>query len=180
MVQSAKVAQAWLQEVAKVAASKGLPVHWTTPIGLPVLQSYYKTLGRKMDVLMAGERISLYLSRDATEIDKAKQSAGISPNLIHSLDASHLQATVGQLHDMGMRAFAMIHDSYGTHAGNVEVLGEVLREAFVEQYRDDVLARFRDEIAGQLSEGEAGELPAAPARGTLDLTVVLGSPYFFS
>jgi DNA-directed RNA polymerase len=30
--------------------------------------------------------------------------------------------------------FAMIHDSYGTHACDTDVLGQALRESFVEQY----------------------------------------------
>jgi DNA-directed RNA polymerase len=65
------------------------------------------------------------------------------------MDSSHLQKTVVLAALNDVTHFAMIHDSYGTHACDTDVLGQALRETFVEQYQGDVLAEFR-----------AGEWPA--------------------
>jgi DNA-directed RNA polymerase len=71
----------------------------------------------------------------------------------------------------------MIHDSFGCHASDVEMLGACLRETFVELYVDnDPLLRFK-------AEGEAlvgKELPALPPKGELDVTAVRDSEFFFA
>ena len=81
--------------------------------------------------------------------------------------------TVNAAKHAGVDAFAMIHDCYGTHAGDAETLATILRDAFVDLYADrDVLADFAKEIGGDAS--------TAPERGSLDVTEVRGSKYFFS
>lgn len=71
----------------------------------------------------------------------------------------------------------MIHDSYGTHAADTTRLGAELRQAFVDIYKDDVLARLRDEIAGYAPHVV---IDPPPVRGGFDVTQVLDAPYFFS
>ena len=77
----------------------------------------------------------------------------------------------------GVGSFAMIHDSFGTHAADVPMLNACLREAFIELYLDnDPLAMFRDET--QLLTTTA--LPSLPKKGELDLTAVRESEFFFA
>jgi DNA-directed RNA polymerase len=45
-------------------------------------------------------------------------------------------------------------------------------------YRHDVLEEFREEI--KLMMGEAILLPPVPPKGSLDLDLVLESPFFFA
>jgi DNA-directed RNA polymerase len=121
----------------------------------------------------------LAIDVSSTTIDKARQSSGISPNWVHSMDAAHMQLTVSRCHDMGMRSFSLIHDSYGTHAGNAWAMAQYLREEFVRMYSEtDVLAAFREEILERLPEGTT--LPPLPPKGSLDLNQVLESPFFFA
>jgi DNA-directed RNA polymerase len=180
VVVAAHLAMDWLKEAARVAASNGLPVSWTTPSGLLVLQSYREQVGKRLDIDVAGKRVQIMLKNEGDKLDGRKQAAGISPNFIHSLDAAHMMRTVAYCLDAGLTDFAMIHDSYGTHAGTAETLRDLLRRAFVDQYSGEVLADFKQQLADQLPESLAAELPELPPSGSLDLEGVMHSEYFFA
>jgi DNA-directed RNA polymerase len=180
VVLAAREAMDWLQVAARMAAKEGLPVRWTTPDGLPVLQAYPKLLTRRIDLTFNGGRIQLTVATDTKdELDDNRQINAIAPNWVHSMDASHLRATVRKLWDAGMRSFSLIHDSYGTHCSNLDVLAETLREAFVEMYTDnEVLDTFARELQEQLPDG--AHLPPPPRKGDLDLSLVMDSEFFFA
>jgi len=86
---------------------------------------------------------------------------------------------------MGITAFSFIHDSFGTHAGDMETMAKILRETFVEMYSEDLLEKFvadlRLQVPDELSE-EFEKIVAElkPQMGSLDVSCVLTSPYFFS
>jgi DNA-directed RNA polymerase len=180
VVVAAVHAMDWLREASQVAAKQGLPVWWSTPAGFLAQQEYRDTIGQMVNLTLNGRRIRMTLEVEGTKLDARKQAQGISPNFVHSLDAAHLMRTVAKAHALGLRSFAMVHDSYGTHAGNAGLLHGVLREAFVEQYSTDVLTTFRDELIQQLPEEKRSEVPPVPTLGTLDLNDVLKSDYFFA
>jgi len=72
----------------------------------------------------------------------------------------------------------MIHDSYATHACDVDELQEAIRATFYEMYRDnDVLQQYKDELESTLDEIELDELPT---KGDLNLKEVLDAEYFFA
>ena len=73
------------------------------------------------------------------------------------------------------RHFAMVHDSFGVHAGDVDLLNRTLREEFVAMHSEPIMANFFQE---QLLAGVA--LPSLPPPGTLDIRQVLESPYSFA
>lgn len=85
--------------------------------------------------------------------------------------------TVNRLHEEHLKHFAMIHDSYGVHASDVDQMNRVLREEFVRIYSEQVMARFLRE---QRTANADIELPEAPLQGDLDITAVLHSDYFFA
>lgn len=183
VVVAARSAMDWLQEVSKLAAEADLPVRWTTPMGLPVMQEYREILGERIKVHFNGQRVDLWIAKDGEKLSKRRQAAGIAPNFVHSLDSAHLMATVNLAQVNGIESFCVIHDSFATHACNTSMLNAVLREAFVQQYTPDVLARFRDEIAEQLqitSPELVEKIPPLPAKGTLDLDRVRESDFFFA
>lgn len=180
VVVAARDAMGWLREAAKVAASNGLPVQWVTPSGLLALQNYRKSTGKRADFELGGKRYSFMLRVEGEKIDTRKQSLGIAPNVVHSLDAAHMMRTVSYCLDEGITSFAMIHDSYGTHAADAEALSRLLREAFIDQYTPDVLADFKNQLAMQLPEEIAEKIPELPPMGTLDLSGVRDSSYFFA
>jgi len=94
----------------------------------------------------------------------------ISPNFVHNLDSTHLTLTALKLMQLGVQMMA-IHDSFGTHPCDVDTMAESLRVTFFEMYQNtDLLANlaFENDVATE-----------PPARGTLDLSLVLTSEFFF-
>lgn len=174
-------AMSWLQEAASLAAKEELPVRWTTPVGFPVMQAYPALEQRRVKTAINGTILKMVMNQEKENLDRRKQSQGISPNFIHSCDAAHLMLTVSRAKQEGIHSFAMIHDSFGTTAGETETLYRVVRESFIEMYSViNVLEAFRDELKEQLSEKARGKLKDLPERGTLDLTGVADSRFCFA
>lgn len=174
-------AMAWLQGAAGLAAQEELPVRWTTPVGFPVMQAYPALEQHRVKTAINGSILRLVMNQEKETLDKRKQGQGISPNFIHSCDAAHLMLTVARAKGDGIASFAMIHDSFGTTAGDTEQLYHVVRESFIEMYTEvDVLGSFRDELAGQLSEKQRGKLEELPESGTLELSAVADSKFCFA
>ena len=116
-------------------------------------------------------------------IEKSKQLSGISPNIIHSYDAAHMQMTVLRLSkEYGIKSFSLIHDSFGTHCCDVDILQKVLREEFVSIYRVDQLAKLTNCFNQQLANKKRLQIKdgAVPKRGSFDINEVLDSEYFFA
>jgi DNA-directed RNA polymerase len=174
-------AMRWLQGAASLAASEELPVRWTTPVGFPVMQAYADLEKRKVKTAINGRLVYLTMYAEKDNLDRRKQSSGIAPNFVHSCDAAHMMLTVVRAKQAGIDNFAMIHDSFGTTAGDVENLYHTVREAFCEMYQEiEVLESFRDEIVQQLSAKNLEKLAALPAKGSLDLSSVVDSRYCFA
>jgi DNA-directed RNA polymerase len=181
---AAKDAMAFLRDVSKLASEADVPVRWTTPLGLPIVQKYMGSTVHAVKVHYEGQRLQLEIQEDTKEIDKRRQAAGVAPNFIHSLDSAHLMATVNVGLENDLTHWAVIHDSFGVHAADVDVLHACIREAFIEQYTPNVLQRFRDEIVEQfLGAGKpnlVSRIPPVPQQGTLDIHAVRESAYFFA
>ncbi|KAL9668122.1 hypothetical protein QQ045_002497 [Rhodiola kirilowii] len=71
-------------------------------------------------------------------------------------------------------SFAGVHDSYWTHACDVEQMNRILREKLVELYDTPVLENGFKESFPKL------QFPPLPVLGDFDLREVLDSPYFFN
>lgn len=179
VVVAAMEAMKWLQEVAAIVSKEKLPINWIAPSGLLVRQDY--KLRDMVDVKLAFQsvRVRLKMDKGTDKIDAKKQASGIAPNWVHSLDASHMMKTIVAANDAGVHNFSFIHDSYGTHAGNTAFLATTLREQFVDMYGNEcVLGRFKADLEHMMG-GEV-QLPPVPAKGTLDLSKVLESQFFFA
>ena len=174
-------AMKWLQSAASLAASEGLPVRWTTPVGFPVMQEYMNVEERRVKTALNGRLVYLTMHKTTDTLDRRRQSQGIAPNFVHSCDAAHMMLTVVRAKQAGIDNFACIHDSFGTTAGDSQALYHIIRDAFVEMYSEiEVLESFRDEIVQQIGEKKREELADLPSRGTLDLSGVLESRYCFA
>lgn len=174
-------AMEFLKECSKAACSRNNAVRWMTPMGLVVEQRYPKTVMHRFKCILGNVLLMPAIYAEARELDKQKMTQSISPNFVHSMDAAHLQHTVNKAYAAGIRSFAMIHDSYGTHASDADKLAEILRAAFIEIYKKDVLAQFRRDLMSAVKDDK--DLKAFPEplpRGTLDLLNILKSKYFFA
>ncbi|KAM0253351.1 hypothetical protein ACHAQJ_007302 [Trichoderma viride] len=118
-------------------------VVWTTPLKMPVVQPYRKTTAREIKTCM--QAVIYPLSDQTDPVNRRKQLQGFPPNFIHSLDASHMLLSALECDARGLD-FAAVHDSFWTHAGDLDVMNEVLREAFIRIHEEDVVGRLGAEF----------------------------------
>ncbi len=181
VVVAARAAMGWLQACAKELAAEALPVYWQTPVGFPVMQYYVNTTRRRVKTKIGDTFIKLTLSQPTDTIDKRRMQNAISPNVVHSLDATHLVMSVCYAYNNNINSFAMIHDSFGTHASDTEMLAACLREAFVDMYEEtDVLGDLRAQFQRQVAVSNEENIPQVPNKGTLDVADVRRSDFFFA
>lgn len=174
-------AMTWLKKVAGVVTAEGLPVRWTTPDGFLVVQQYMETKTHTVDTMLFGERVQIKTLKETPNVDKRRQASGFPPNHVHSLDATHLRLAVRAAAREGVAAFALVHDSFGTHAADTGRFFVILRETMVDLYKDrDVLSRLWAELASQLSPERVKDLPQPPAMGTLDIEAVVDCDFAFA
>jgi DNA-directed RNA polymerase len=172
---SAKEVMEWLQrDIAAPLSRRDLGIHWHSPTGFPVVQEPRKL--RKKQVIVRGYSLTVYDESSPQRINPHEQRNAIVPNLVHSMDAAHMALTVNALREKGLIHFAMIHDSYGVHACDVDVLHLVLREQFASIYEKPVLNQFYQE---QKRRHPNLELTAPPKLGSFDMKVLKESDYFF-
>ena len=164
-----------LQDLVDVLAKRDRGLRWTVSTGFVVLHDYRQV--REARVKTSLGSLVVYRAKERPKINLRKQRNAIVPNLIHSLDAAHMMMTVNRLYDLGVRHFAMIHDSYGVHASDVPLMNRVLREEFVKVYTPNVIGSFFEE---QRKNNPDLSLPEPPALGGLAIKGVLRSEYFFS
>ena len=171
----------WLRAVAEMFAEDGGHLRWTTPAGLRVTQRYMKKFGDTVEVTIDGVRRRLLLKVNGEELDKSRMVTSIVANFVHSLDAAHLMRTIEYALQQDVGAFAAVHDSYGTHAGSMQILAHELRRAFVDQYRKgNLLKEWIEAILFDVGEDALGGLPEVPEMGDLDPCIVMHSKYFFA
>ncbi|KAG8668524.1 DNA-directed RNA polymerase [Fusarium poae] len=116
---------------------------WTTPLRMPVVQPYRKATSREIRTCL--QAIS-YPTQGRTEpVDRRKQLQGFPPNFIHSLDASHMLLSALKCDELGLN-FAAVHDSFWTHAADVDIMNGVLRDAFIRIHEEDVVGRLAVEF----------------------------------
>lgn len=171
----------WLRAWSKETAKAGLPITWTTPVGFPVYQAYPSMKHRRVATQLGEGIMRLTLKEAQPVIDKKRMENAIAPNFVHSMDACHLVMSVSYAKNHGIKDFAMIHDSFGTHAANTERFSELIRESFVDLYTNwDILANFKGSMVSILPPDAQDNIPKDLQKGDLNLECVKGSSFFFA
>lgn len=116
---------------------------WTTPLRMPVVQPYRKSASKTIHTCL--QSLILHSPDKFDPVDKAKQLQGFPPNFIHSLDASHMLLSALECEAEGL-VFASVHDSFWTHAADVDDMGRILRDAFIRIHSEDVIGRLKAEF----------------------------------
>lgn len=190
VIPGSKIGMDFLKECSQIfLKNEERSIRWHTPLGLLVEQSYVKAESKVVNTYCGSAkygdnkriqtRVNVY---DKKQPDPRKQLRSVAPNFIHSYDACHLMATVLELKNKSINHFAMIHDSFATHAAHTDLLSEVLRDEFVKLYQEGALEKFREELM-EMSTEETKELlmkVEKPIIGDLDLNEVKNSRYFFA
>lgn len=178
VVIAARAAMKYIKSVSNSVSDLGQPLEWTTPTGFIVHQAVFAQVeNRRVDTQIMG-RTSFRVYEDTKDIDKSGMASSAAPNFVHSMDASHLTLAVCSFNNHKLKSIAVIHDSFGTHAGKTELLRKLLIDSFVDMYLEhDVIETFKTENEERiLVEIEVD----VPEKGDLDLEIVRSSEYCFA
>ena len=176
----------YLQKIAEHELNSGRNnISWHTPSGFPVVYKAYLQHERKQRGTIKGivgnkdGRIMHVIKVDVLNKETGEKvpcrrsfASGISPNVVHSYDAAHMANTIVGFNG----SFGAVHDSFSTHADEVDFLQEVTKMTFVAQYDTE---NFFNTLQDTLMENKESFTFAQPELGSLDLQDVYNSKYFF-
>lgn len=171
----------WMQECASIMADLDEGLTWTTPTGYRVTQRYPLVKSRRFTicgVIMNQTNRTRVFHEVIPGIRKSKQVWAIAPNIVHSLDASHMMLSINKAVDEGLDAFAAVHDSFGVHAADMDRFLEIIKDTFVSIYSQPVLHDLYVEFQRQAPEGVV--IPEPPELGDFDIELVRQSEFFFA
>lgn len=176
VVIAARAAMIWLQKSTSdvLRVDPAAPIKWLSPALFPVYQGYMIPEIFRVNTMIAGSivaRVQTQSSVATKDVHKHKQRTGIAPNFIHSIDSSHMVMTINSI---DLPGYAMIHDDFGTHAGNTEALWHQIRTSFVDLYENSMpLEDWADQQPHDI-------VRPFPELGDLDIRDVLDSTFFFA
>lgn len=174
VVIAARAAMEWIQKATRCITKAGSCLTYQTHLNFPVVQSNMEVESKFIQAQIGG-RLRLRINKETDELSKSRQANGSAPNLVHSVDACHMQMCLIEGAAQGIDAFAMIHDDFGVHACDTEKWHGIIRHQFVKLHTEfNPLQHFKD-----VHEALGIELPALPPQGDLDLNEVLDSDFFF-
>ncbi len=177
----ARIIMKYFQDISRVYMnSTNNTMKWTTPLNFVVVQDYYKNeLEKRVTTLFGSMKIKSRFNTITENVNIKTQLNGISPNIVHSLDSTHLMKTVNEVYKSGITDFAVIHDSFATHACNTSLLKKITTEQFVDLYEEDLLTKISEELIKDLPIKEREKLPEFPRFGKLIIKDILKSSYLF-
>lgn len=176
VVVAAKLGMSFIQKLATTVSKNNQGLEWETPTGFIVEQKIYKTEARRVRTQLLGE-CRFILQEETDEVDAARMSTSSAPNYVHSMDASHLIKSINAFTKNGLDSLAVVHDSFGTHAGKTQKLRDCLLQEFVSMYETNWLEELKAKVEDQIKEEVDAEVPFV---GTLDLQECLKSKYTFA
>ncbi|MCO7225276.1 DNA-directed RNA polymerase [Pleionea sp. CnH1-48] len=180
-VVKAEEAMNWMQDSAGLIASNNKPIKWTTPLDFPVLQLYPKTELKTINTRLSGGRYQISYRKELDKINTRKMRNAISPNVVHSLDSTHLMMTVLEANkEYGLTDFCLIHDSFGVHAGDSQEFFILIRKTFIDLYEQPIFEKLKLEFDAQMTPSKRKKAPLLPACGDFDLNEVKEALYAFS
>jgi DNA-directed RNA polymerase len=173
LFQGARKTKSWLADCARLISQQGQPVAWISPIGVPAIQPYRQKRSRNVVTVM--QSVTIADESDDLPVHKQRQVTAFPPNYIHSLDSSHMLLTAMEMDRRGL-SFSAVHDSFWTHACDIDEMNEALRDCFVDLYSKPLLSDLKESWELRYPEVEFPELPEL---GKLDLNGVKSATYFF-
>ena len=127
----------WVQTVAGMMATMNKPLIWENPMGMLCKQSPMVTKKTPIKMMLNGRRTEYCLRTPTKQVSKSKMESSSSPNLIHGNDGGHLGLTVNLSKQRGVQAFAMVHDSFGSHPDDASTLLKSAKDSWVDIYQNN-------------------------------------------
>lgn len=186
----------YFKEIINLICKINIPVVWFTPSGLKITQHYLRSKIHKVSIIFGKKSKTVVLRESSVKIDKIKQVNAIIPNIIHSLDASHLINLINTLDDINFKPFICVHDCFGTHPNDLEFLFYLIKKEFILLYStENFLNKFHDRLLQNLEDHhyiinsdendnkfvlinkKSFLIPNLPKLGKLDLEKIKDSKY---
>jgi DNA-directed RNA polymerase len=145
----------------------GDKVVWVSPSGFPVTQDKRIPNIRRVKTQLLGDVIKTSVGDGFLGPNVQKHCSGSAPNWIHSLDSALLHNSFAGFD----QPFTLIHDSILTTATDMGYMSRVIRDEFVDIYKEMPLYK--------LAEALGAEVPEGMVKNTLDLDTCPNSVYFF-
>ena len=149
---SLKLVYDYLIGISDLLTKAKLPVTWSAPSGLQITQNYLKTEVHKASIKSGNVAKTIVMRQSKKEqLDNRKQKQAIIPNVIHSLDASHLINLVTTANSINLKPIITIHDCFGTHPNKMDLVNNLVLKEFIELYtKGDFLSNFHKQILKSL------------------------------
>lgn len=171
----------YLQNLAGVAIKEGqTSMKWTTPSGFRVnYECFYSKKCKTRGTISGYDKYNKqcqvqHIAQVYTDFPDVRGfMCGISPNYIHSMDAAHMALVINKWNG----DFGAVHDSFSTHATDVELLLAHTKREFIDMY--DVSNYFKI-IEAQLIEDMDDVTLERPQLGNLNIEEIEDSDYFFA
>lgn len=178
IVVAAVGAMDWLKKCARVHVEAGVPIRWSAPSGFLVEQGY-KKLSRVVVKTSVGSVLRQHrILVDGDDLSVSRNVNAISPNIVHSIDASILVKAVNLAGENGVGSFSCIHDSFGVCPADAGIMATSIRQVSVEIFQQPILQTLQSEMQAYLPRGFS--LPEPPPMGDLDVSALLKADYFFA
>ena len=157
----------WVQSCVPGLLERGDVIRWKTPSGFNVRQNVRHSLTDRIKTRVMGTVIQTSVGSGWGKPNKAKHISSVSPNVVHSWDASLLHLAFAYFD----KPFTCIHDCVLGRSCDMEELNHVIRQEFVEMYKGDPLQDLADQWGVLIPDGLM--------KNTLDIELVNSSKYFF-
>jgi DNA-directed RNA polymerase len=167
----------FIRGLAKLQASRNLPLKWVPPSGLPVSSNRcYEPNTKRVELKRHRRRITYKVTVGRKDKIKVADAINDAPaNFVHSLDAAHLVHSVNAAVKDGIVDVAVVHDCFAAPAPQVLRFQQIIRREMAVMYLVfDVLGRLRK---GCEPVSDDHKLPET---GQLDLVKIQTAEYPFT
>jgi len=131
-----------------------IPILWFPPSGLSIEQRYLKTAQAQVSISVGhSKKKSIILKRKLDKTDWQVQTQAILPNIIHSMDASHLILILNK--SKNISPVISIHDCFGCLPNNMIELENLVKLEFINLYsKNNFLEKFNSDLLNILDKNK--------------------------
>ena len=182
LIQPAVKAMQWFKSIGRKAGQQNTALRWWSPSGLPVIQDYKDIRKTRIQLnYLSDVHLDIRANEELEDLDTKRMANSLSPNVIHSLDSSHMAFATIHAHEVsGVKNIGGIHDCFVTTAGEMSQLRDSVRWTFAEMYKRPVLDNITNTLIYQIDTTKGKELPPTPVIGDFDPSSVKQSTYFIT
>lgn len=176
VVVAAKTGMKYIQDVASVVSKAGKHLEIVAPTGFICEVREMDYTSRRVKTQLLGKTY-MTLKEEKTTFNTRKMRTSSAPHFIHLHDAAHLVKAVNSSFYAGLESVAVIHDSFASHACNVDTLNHCLVNTLADMYLEhDVLQDLKDH--NEMIHAMEIEVDKPEELG-LDLNLIRQSEYCF-